>query len=201
MKSSARGLAVIAFTIAVTSAAQAAPGHSATASASAHAAGGPPVATRTPVVDDYYGTKVTDDYRWMEDRRAPAFEQWCRGQSRYARSVLDAIPGRDSSTSARARTAPRTCSSIPIAMPRPDIISRSTTTSLRRMARASSMESRPEAPRRASSTSSMSPRGTSRPRPSIVPTTAAPRGAPTIAPFTTTASRKSAPTARTPTST
>ena len=95
MKSSARGLAVIAFTIAVTSAAQAAPGHSATASASAHAAGGPPVATRTPVVDDYYGTKVTDDYRWMEDRRAPAFEQWCRGQSRYARSVLDAIPGRD----------------------------------------------------------------------------------------------------------
>jgi prolyl oligopeptidase len=56
---------------------------------------GPPVAARKPVVDDYYGTKVTDDYRWMEDRHAPVFEQWCRGQNRYARSRLDRIPGRD----------------------------------------------------------------------------------------------------------
>jgi prolyl oligopeptidase len=62
----------------------------------ASAAQGPPVAQRTPVVDDYYGTKVTDDYRWMEDRHAPSFEQWCRGQGAYARSVLDRIPGRDS---------------------------------------------------------------------------------------------------------
>jgi len=48
------------------------------------------------MVDDYFGTKVTDDYRWMEDRRAPSFEQWCREQSHYARSILDRIPGRDS---------------------------------------------------------------------------------------------------------
>src|SRR5215831_16420655 len=78
----ARRIAVIVSTLAV--------------SVAARAAGSPPVAPRVPVVDDYYGTKVTDDYRWMEDRHAPKFEQWCREQARYARSVLDRIPGRDS---------------------------------------------------------------------------------------------------------
>lgn len=61
----------------------------------AHAQSGPPVAAVEPVVDDYYGTKITDDYRWMEDRRAPRFEQWLRAENAYARSVLDKIPGRD----------------------------------------------------------------------------------------------------------
>jgi prolyl oligopeptidase len=96
MRSLAAGLAFIALTIVLTGAAHAAPGPSATASTSAHAASGPPVAPRKPVVDDYYGTKVTDDYRWMEDRHAPSFEQWCRDENGYARSVLNRIPGRDS---------------------------------------------------------------------------------------------------------
>jgi prolyl oligopeptidase len=96
MRSSATGLAVIAFAIVATTAAYAAPGHSSTASTSAHPVDRPPVAPREPVVDDYFGTKITDDYRWMEDRRAPRFEQWCRKESRYARTVLDRIPGRDS---------------------------------------------------------------------------------------------------------
>jgi prolyl oligopeptidase len=96
MRSPVSGVAFIAFTIVVTVAAHAAHGPSATTSTSARAADGPPVAPRTPVVDDYFGTKVTDDYRWMEDRHAPAFEQWCREENRYARSALDRIPGRDS---------------------------------------------------------------------------------------------------------
>jgi prolyl oligopeptidase len=78
MRSVAAGFAIVACTLAV-----------------AVAANGPPVAPRVSVVDDYFGTKVTDDYRWMEDRHAPKFEQWCREQGRYARSVLDRIPGRD----------------------------------------------------------------------------------------------------------
>lgn len=56
---------------------------------------GPPLAPKEPVVDDYYGTKITDDYRWMEDRRAPRFEQWLRAENAYARGVLDKIPGRE----------------------------------------------------------------------------------------------------------
>ena len=96
MRSPAASFVIIVFTIAVAAAAHAAHGDSATVSISAHAADGPPVAPREPVVDDYFGTKVTDDYRWMEDRHASSFEQWCRAESRYARSVLDRIPGRDS---------------------------------------------------------------------------------------------------------
>lgn len=61
----------------------------------ATAQNGPPVAPREPVVDDYYGTKVADDYRWMEDRRAPRFEKWLRAENAYARAVIDKIPGRE----------------------------------------------------------------------------------------------------------
>jgi len=53
-----------------------------------------PVAPATPVVDDYFGTKVTDDYRWMEDRTAPAFVAWARAEDAHARGVLARIPGR-----------------------------------------------------------------------------------------------------------
>ena len=95
MRSAASGITVIASTLAVAIAAHVAHSDPATASGSTHAADAPPVAPRVPVVDDYFGTKVTDDYRWMEDRRAPKFEQWCREQGRYARSVLDRIPGRE----------------------------------------------------------------------------------------------------------
>jgi prolyl oligopeptidase len=56
---------------------------------------GPPVAEVRPVVDDYFGMKITDDYRWMEDRTAPAFVAWAKAENAYARSVLDRIPGRD----------------------------------------------------------------------------------------------------------
>ena len=47
------------------------------------------------MVDDYFGTKITDDYRWMEDRWSPRFKTWLEGQNAYARAVLDKIPGRD----------------------------------------------------------------------------------------------------------
>ena len=53
-----------------------------------------PVAPATPVVDDYFGTPVTDDYRWMEDRTAPAFVAWARAEDAHARGVLESIPGR-----------------------------------------------------------------------------------------------------------
>jgi prolyl oligopeptidase len=55
---------------------------------------GPPVAPVIPVVDDYFGAKVTDNYRWMEDRFGAPFTAWAKGQSEYARDILDRIPGR-----------------------------------------------------------------------------------------------------------
>lgn len=55
----------------------------------------PPVAPREPVVDDYFGTKIVDDYRWMEDRWSDRFKTWLQGQDAYARTVIEGIPGRD----------------------------------------------------------------------------------------------------------
>ena len=55
----------------------------------------PPVARVTPVTDTYFGVSVTDPYRWMEDRTAPEFLAWAKGENDYARAVLAQIPGRD----------------------------------------------------------------------------------------------------------
>ena len=54
----------------------------------------PPVAPMRPVTDDYFGTKVIDPYRWMEDRHAPEFLAWARAEDDYTRATLAAIPNR-----------------------------------------------------------------------------------------------------------
>jgi protease II len=55
----------------------------------------PPVAPLRPVTDNYFGTKVTDPYRWMENRNDPEFIHYMLKQGAYTRHVLDQIPGRD----------------------------------------------------------------------------------------------------------
>ena len=54
-----------------------------------------PVAAKIPVVDDYFGTRVVDPYRWMETRSDPRFVAWLKAEDAHARSVLAAIPGVD----------------------------------------------------------------------------------------------------------
>ncbi|MCW3062792.1 MAG: f1pep1 2 [Capsulimonas sp.] len=54
----------------------------------------PPVAPVKPVTETYFGTKVVDPYRWMENLKDPRTVAWFRGQSDYASSVLKRIPGR-----------------------------------------------------------------------------------------------------------
>ncbi len=54
----------------------------------------PPVAMVQPVITDYYGTRVVDDYRWMEAPGSQPLLAWMRAQNDYTRSLLDAIPGR-----------------------------------------------------------------------------------------------------------
>jgi hypothetical protein len=51
----------------------------------------PPVAAVRPVVDDYYGTAVTDNYRWMVDMKSPELAEWMRAQNAC---TLQSIPGR-----------------------------------------------------------------------------------------------------------
>jgi prolyl oligopeptidase len=54
----------------------------------------PPVAPVHNVVDDYFGTKITDPYRWMEDMKSPEFQTWITAENDYTRSIIDPIPGR-----------------------------------------------------------------------------------------------------------
>ncbi|HEX3663988.1 MAG TPA: prolyl oligopeptidase family serine peptidase [Rhizomicrobium sp.] len=64
------------------------------ATANAQPADHPPVAPVRPVTDNYFGTKVTDPYRWMENRTDPEFIRYMLAQGAYTQHVLDRIPGR-----------------------------------------------------------------------------------------------------------
>ena len=54
----------------------------------------PPVAPVKPVTNDYYGTKIVDPYRYMENLKDPEVQAWMKGQNDYTRPVLASIPGR-----------------------------------------------------------------------------------------------------------
>jgi prolyl oligopeptidase len=54
----------------------------------------PPVAPVRPVVETYYGEKITDRYRWMESE-GPEWQRYVRAQGAYTAAVLAKIPGRD----------------------------------------------------------------------------------------------------------
>jgi len=55
----------------------------------------PPVAPVRPVTEEYFGVKVIDPYRYMEDLQNPEVMAWFKGQNDYTRAVLGSIPGRD----------------------------------------------------------------------------------------------------------
>ena len=55
----------------------------------------PPAAAVRPVTDDYFGTKVVDNYRYMENLNDPDVQAWFKNQDAYTRATLAAIPGRD----------------------------------------------------------------------------------------------------------
>jgi len=54
-----------------------------------------PVAPVHPVTDTYFGTKVVDPYRWMENLKSPEVQAWMKGQNDYTRDYLSHLPGRD----------------------------------------------------------------------------------------------------------
>jgi prolyl oligopeptidase len=65
------------------------------AKASTPDAGPGRVPTRaSPVVDTVFGQKVLDPYRWLEDEKSTEVQAWMVAQDDYARTFLDALPGR-----------------------------------------------------------------------------------------------------------
>lgn len=54
-----------------------------------------PVTPEKAVVDDYFGTKITDNYRWLEDLKNPEVEKWFKSQSDFSHSIINKIPHRE----------------------------------------------------------------------------------------------------------
>ncbi len=54
----------------------------------------PPSPPVRNVVDEYYGTKVQDPYRYMEKLDDPEVTAWFKAQAAYTDATLGAIPGR-----------------------------------------------------------------------------------------------------------
>jgi prolyl oligopeptidase len=55
----------------------------------------PPFSAVEPVTEVLHGVPVTDPYRWLEDQESLRTREWIAAQTRYARSYLDSIPGRE----------------------------------------------------------------------------------------------------------
>lgn len=47
------------------------------------------------VTEDYFGTSVSDPYRWLEKTSDPEVVSWMKAQNDYTREALAKIPGRD----------------------------------------------------------------------------------------------------------
>ena len=54
-----------------------------------------PITQKQPVVDEYFGTKVTDNYRWLEDDMSAETAAWVKAQNKATQGYLKQIPYRD----------------------------------------------------------------------------------------------------------
>ena len=63
-------------------------------------AGEYPAARRGPQFDDYFGQKVLDPYRWLEDVDSPRTAKWIAAQKAFAAAAFSEMPERDAVRSA-----------------------------------------------------------------------------------------------------
>ncbi|MGB3862891.1 MAG: S9 family peptidase, partial [Candidatus Aminicenantaceae bacterium] len=54
-----------------------------------------PVSKKIDVLDDYFGTKVEDPYRWMEDDTSDEVKSWVEEQNVVTFGYLEKIPYRE----------------------------------------------------------------------------------------------------------
>ena len=64
------------------------------AAASAPAKATYPQTQTGDTVDDYFGTKVADPYRWLEDENSPETKAWVEAENKVTFAYLDTIPER-----------------------------------------------------------------------------------------------------------
>ncbi|MBU1881530.1 hypothetical protein KKA08_05805, partial [bacterium] len=51
-----------------------------------------PETAKLPVTDNYHGTEITDNYRWLEDGAAPEVAAWVAAQEKLTHKMLDHLP-------------------------------------------------------------------------------------------------------------
>src|SRR5579872_4722240 len=56
----------------------------------------PPAAPIKPILELIHGTKVVDNYRWLEDGNSPATQKWVAEGMSYNGAILAPLPGRKS---------------------------------------------------------------------------------------------------------
>jgi prolyl oligopeptidase len=54
----------------------------------------PPATPKRPAVTEYQGTKVSDDYAWLENSSDPEVKAWSSAQNTFTRSILDGLEAR-----------------------------------------------------------------------------------------------------------
>jgi prolyl oligopeptidase len=64
-------------------------------SSSASTPAGPPKAGVQPVEENFHGTTIVDNYRWLEDGTSPATRKWVEDEMAYTRALLDPLSGRE----------------------------------------------------------------------------------------------------------
>jgi prolyl oligopeptidase len=55
----------------------------------------PPKAEKRPLNEIFHGTKIVDNYRWLEDAKSADTQKWVEGEMEYTRALLDPLPGRE----------------------------------------------------------------------------------------------------------
>ena len=53
-----------------------------------------PATKIVPVVNDYHGTKITDNYRWLEDASSEEVQAWTTEEEAFTHSITDPLPQR-----------------------------------------------------------------------------------------------------------
>src|SRR5512138_703043 len=54
-----------------------------------------PVTQKVDTVDDYFGTKIADPYRWLENDTSAATAEWVKQENEVTNGYLSQIPFRD----------------------------------------------------------------------------------------------------------
>jgi len=70
-------------------------GSSSSSPAAAVSSQGPLLAEPKPLAETLHGTRIVDNYRWLEDGKNPETQKWVDAEMSYTRAVLDPLPGRE----------------------------------------------------------------------------------------------------------